>query len=87
MAKYVDIERFPTLPDDPYNKLSEYARGYLDAQENLFNLPVENVEKVIRCKDCDGKESWYKDENGCNICGMSGLYFVDDNDYCSYGEE
>lgn len=50
------------------------------------NAPTVDAEPVVRCRDCVGKSSWYKDVNGCDICGMSGLYIVENNDFCSYGE-
>ncbi|MGN1027587.1 MAG: hypothetical protein ACI4P4_14440 [Faecousia sp.] len=43
--------------------------------------------EVVRCKDCIGKSTWFKDaENGCEVCGMSGMYPKSEHDYCLYGE-
>ena len=43
--------------------------------------------EVIRCKDCIGQSTWFKDaENGCEVCGMSGMYPKGTFDFCSYGE-
>ena len=46
----------------------------------------EDVVEVVRCKDCIGKAHWYKNNYGCTICGLSGLFVVEDRDFCSYGE-
>ena len=43
--------------------------------------------EVIRCKDCIGQSTWFKDaETGCEICGMSGMYPKGEFDFCSYGD-
>ena len=54
----------------------------------LGNIGVELAEyaEVVRCKDCIGKAHWYKNDYGCTICGLSGLFVVEDRDFCSYGE-
>ena len=55
-----------------------------------YLVDVESIDAVpvVRCKDCVGKSTWYKDESSDDfyICGMSGMYIVKDTDYCSYGE-
>lgn len=34
-----------------------------------------------------GQSTWFKDaENGCEVCGMSGMYPKGTFDFCSYGE-
>lgn len=53
----------------------QYEKGLADATNSL-----------VRCKDCVGKSAWYENDYGCTICGLSGLYVVEDNDFCSYGE-
>ena len=65
---------------DEYTAMEEsykngYDKGYADAKGEL-----------VRCKDCIGKSHWYKNNYGCTICGVSGLFVVEDNDFCSYGE-
>ena len=55
----------------------------------LEAAPTVDAVEVVRCKDCMYKDIWYEiDELGArvNICGCSGLYIVEDNDFCSYGE-
>lgn len=56
----------------------------------LYGIPVEvedgNTVRVVRCKDCVGKATWYKDGCDVTVCGTSSFYVVEDNDFCSYGE-
>ena len=53
----------------------------------IKTAPAVDAVPVVRCKDCIGKDTWYKNEEfGVYICGLSGLYIVEDNDFCSYAE-
>ena len=69
--------------------------AWIEKQKRLSKLltimaiqetPAADVVEVVRCKDCIGKTAWYKNAIGCNICGLSGMFVVEDNDFCSYGE-
>ena len=66
------------------NEPCEPSECYI--QQGLFNIPASDVVEVVRCKDCIGKAHWYKNDYGCTICGLSGLFVVEDRDFCSYGE-
>ena len=69
----------------------EIALGRMYATNELVKL-VKKIEigqlvEVIRCKDCIGQSTWFKDsETGCEICGMSGMYPKGEFDFCSYGD-
>ena len=53
----------------------------------LIKAPNVDAVEVVRCKDCIGKSTWFKDaETGCEICGMSGMYPKGEFDFCSYGD-
>lgn len=52
----------------------------------LTQVPTVDALSVIRCRDCFGRSCWEKDENGCDICWVSGLYVRGEDDYCPYGE-
>ena len=53
----------------------------------LIKAPTVDAVEVVRCKECIGQSTWFKDaENGCNVCGMSGMYPKGTFDFCSYGE-
>lgn len=72
---------------DFMQKIAEAEHRFIcDLLNGMQQLEVVDAEPVVRCKDCVGKSSWYQDVNGFDICGMSGLYIVENNDYCSYGE-
>ena len=51
-----------------------------------LSMPTIDAVPVVRCKDCVGKATWYKDGCGVTVCGTSSFYVVEDNDFCSYGE-
>lgn len=56
-------------------------------QQLIADTPTVDAVEVVRCKDCIGQSTWFKDaETGCEICGMSGMYPKSEHDYCSYGE-
>lgn len=53
----------------------------------LIKAPHVDAVEVVRCKDCIGQSTWFKDaENGCEICGVSGMYPKVEFDFCSYGD-
>ena len=52
----------------------------------LTQLPTIDNVSLVRCRECFGRSCWEKDENGCNICWVSGLYVRGEDDYCPYGE-
>ena len=68
----------------------EIALGRMYTTNELVKL-VKQIERgqlveVIRCKDCIGQSTWFKDaETGCEICGMSGMYPKSEDGFCSYG--
>ena len=56
-------------------------------QQLIADTPTVDAVEVVRCKDCIGQSTWFKDaETGCEICGMSGMYPKGEFDFCSYGE-
>lgn len=56
-------------------------------QQLIADTPTVDAVEVVRCKDCIGRSTWFKDaETGCEICGMSGMYLKGEFDFCSYGE-
>ena len=42
--------------------------------------------EVVRCRDCLGKLTWFKNEFGHSVCAMIGMYPRNENDFCGYGE-
>lgn len=94
MAEYIELKAFlekvsDSKKDNPHT--DSLARKIHDHEHDHFLWmihlePTVDAVKVVRCKDCIGKAHWYKNDYGCTICGMSGLFVVEDNDFCSYGE-
>lgn len=66
--------------------LKECFDNGLNFEESADHLIANNVRTVVLCKNCIGKSHWYKNDNGCTICGFSGLFVADDRGFCSYGE-
>jgi hypothetical protein len=63
----------------------EKAQRYVFGE--MADLLIANgVTIPVRCKECVGKAHWYKNDYGLTICGLSGLFVVEDRDFCSYGE-
>ena len=52
----------------------------------IKTAPTVDAVTVVRCRECFGRNCWEKDENGCDICLVSGLYVRGEDDYCPYGE-
>ena len=57
----------------------EYAEGL------LRDVPAEDVEPVVRCKDC---KCWTEWSNGTGSCSRFALDWIgtDADDFCSMGE-
>ena len=57
----------------------EYAEGLLE------DVPAEDVEQVVRCKDC---KCWTEWSNGTGSCSRFALDWIgtDADDFCSMGE-
>lgn len=71
-----------TAPEDAGNR-----NGVENCIAVLQDEPTVDAVEVVRCKDCIGQSTWFKDaENGCEVCGMSGMYPKGTFDFCSYGE-
>lgn len=58
--RLVDINKFPLLPSRLEGDMSEYERGYLDAQANMNLLPTVDAVEVVhgwwedgRCSNCN----------------------------------
>lgn len=74
------------------------VRGHLDTgspcPSKVVAIPVDVIERapaidaveVVRCKYCSWRICWEKDDNGCDICWVSGMYVRGEDDFCSYGE-
>lgn len=45
--RLIDINKFPLLPSRLDGDMTEYERGYLDAQANLNLLPIVDAVEVV----------------------------------------
>ena len=78
MAEYIEREALLTFAGN-------HKSGLIDCND-IARFPAADVAEVVRCRDCIGKANWYKNDYGCTICGLSGMFVVEDRDFCSYGE-
>ena len=79
MAEYIDKE---ALRDALYDADAITMNGV----KIINQFPSSDVDDVVRCRDCIGRNTWYNDtEYRCAVCGMSGMYLESEDGYCSYG--
>lgn len=58
---------------------------YVD-EKRIANAPTVDAVKIVRCRYCIGKSTWYNDAKyGCVVCGMSGMCPKSEDGFCSYG--
>ena len=62
--RLVNLDKFPLLPNELEGHLTEYERGYLDAQSNLNALPNVDAEPVRHGHWINKRSSVY-----CSRCG------------------
>lgn len=73
-------------------------RGRMDTgspcPSKVVAIPVDVIERapavdaveVVMCKDCSWRICWEQDDDGRDICWVSGMYVRGEDDFCSYGE-
>ena len=67
---------------------ADHAPIYLNesAFEQIKNMPSVDAVEVVMCKDCSWRICWEQDDDGRDICWVSGMYVRGEDDFCSYGE-
>ena len=81
--EYIDLEEtVTTLKRNSQKYFSSFHKGYVQAIEDLADIPAAKVAPVVRCKDCK-----YLEISGCyGECGKGYLGIVRPDCYCCYGE-
>ena len=85
MARYIDAEKIKITALTLKNDDEQLFVSLEDVKKSIVLAPVEDVVKVVRCKDC----AFYQDNNGGypqQECRWGHGETPDPNDYCSYGE-
>ena len=85
MSRLIDADALKSYMDE-CSKESKFRVYYAYAESFINYAPTINAVPVVRCRECFGRNCWEKDENGCDICLVSGLYVRGEDDYCPYGE-
>lgn len=88
MSRYIDVDKLGigrANPDVFENK--DYVDGWNSAISILEKADVEDVVKVVRCKDCKyAKRSKIVLGVPDYRCLNTNITFLDADDFCSYGE-
>lgn len=85
MPKYIDAEKIKITALTLKNDDGELFVSLDDVRTSIALTPVEDVVKVVRCKDC----AFWQDNNGGypqQECRWGHGETPDPDDYCSYGE-
>ena len=89
--EYIDLEEtVTTLKRNSLKCFNSYYKGYVNAIEDLADIPTADVAPVVRCKDC---KYFNHKELECRCDGIvqdladSGSFRLNFylDDYCSYG--
>ena len=83
--RLIDADALKSYMDE-CSKESKFRVYYAYAESFINYAPTIDAVPVVRCRECFGRNCWKKDENGCDICLVSGLYVRGEDDYCPYGE-
>ena len=54
--------------------------------KEMKTTEIEDVVKVVRCKDCIYSDHWYGDHQLCTLWSEGGIGVFDDG-FCNYGKE
>ncbi len=84
--RLIDADALKSYMDE-CSKESKFRVYYAYAESFINYAPTIDAVPVVRCRECFGRNCWKKDENGCDICLVSGLYVRGEDDYCPYGEQ
>ena len=85
MSRYIDAD----LLIDELKDLREFwgftftADGVDEAIDKVEEAPTADVVEVVRCKDCKHYIAYYCTRD---IKGRTNMFYMTENDYCSYGE-
>ena len=88
MARYIDVEEVKKFFDEMDAGSRERGVMLLTANEfleYLDEIPTADTVEVVRCKDCIHRDPEDKKCDG-TFQAKCGMFQMDDNDFCSYGE-
>ena len=87
MTKYVDHEKAKEMFNRYFHNLqgSEAQILVCDMKQAFLELPTADVVQVVRCKDCIHRDPEDK-KCDCSFQAKGGIFQMDDDDFCSYGE-
>ena len=97
MSKYIDVDKIISYLNDEIEECGdcdvysqpvvygtrlglEYSKSLVETAETA------DVVQVVRCKDCIHRDPEDK-KCDCSFQARGGMFPMDDNDFCSYGEK
>ena len=86
MRRYIDIDKAIPIAIQAVVDVVGHGISQVDAVrivEKFEETPIENVVKVVRCKDCKHAR---KAVDGYYHCRVDGCIAHNETDYCSCGE-
>lgn len=80
MSRYIDAHFAQLIADEELDSSGKGTVYWV-----LAHTPTADVVEVVRCKDCIHRDPEDK-KCDCSFQAKGGMFPMDDNDFCSYGE-
>ena len=85
MTNYADIETIENLLVHGIDECGDAIVSLRDVRRAIAQAKNANVVEVVRCKDCVHRDPEDK-KCDCSFQAKGGIFPMDDDDFCSYGE-
>ena len=85
MTNYADIEKIENLLVHGIDECGDAIVSLRDVRRAIAQAKNADVVEVIRCKDCVHRDPEDK-KCDCSFQAKGGIFPMDDDDFCSYGE-
>ena len=82
---YIERETALQIIDNYAKAVSEDGKAVVDAIRDIVEViaPTADVVEVVRCRDCKHYIASYCTRD---IKGRTNMFYMTENDFCSYGE-
>lgn len=85
MARYIDADNVKLKGICVFDQNLEILVPLSDIRKALQMTPTADAVEIVRCKDCIHRDPEDKKCDGI-FQAKCGMFQMDDNDFCSYGE-
>ena len=97
MSRYINADKIISHLNDEIEACGDYGvyfrpvtygtyLGLKSAKSFVETAETADVQEVVRCKDCIYRDPEDK-KCDCSFQAKGGIFPMDDNDFCSYGEK